>query len=120
MIRLMIVEDQPDVKKGLRMRLSAEKDFSVIGDASDCDGLLTLLGSAHPQVVIIDAEMLRSDGFALANLVHTVAPHVFIILLSFLSDDRIRQRAIAAGASALIAKSMPVDTLLESIRQAAN
>ena len=112
----MIVDDQPDVCKGLQMRLAAEGDFFVIGEAAGCEAALELIASGCPQIVLIDAEMMHSDGIALAGALHFSCPQTSVIILSQHDDAFTRARAEGAGAAAFVVKSMPVDSLLESIR----
>jgi CheY-like chemotaxis protein len=62
MIRLLLVDDQPAVRRGLRMRLALEADFLVAGEAEDGVSALALMSELHPDVVVMDAQMPRMDG----------------------------------------------------------
>ena len=119
MIRIMIVEDQPSVRKGLHMRLNVEEDFSVIGEATDGEAAVALARSLHPDVVLMDVEMPLMDGLSAAKAIHEIYPHVAIVFLSIHDDALTRARAEAAGAAAFVPKSLPTDTLLATIRQVA-
>jgi DNA-binding NarL/FixJ family response regulator len=118
-IRILIVEDQPGVRKGLRMRLDAEADLTVVGEAVDCESALDLAVSLCPDIVLMDVAMPRVDGIATARALHRIDPRTSIIILSFQDDPLTRARAADAGAAAFVAKSMPTDTLLVTIRQVA-
>ena len=118
MIRLLIVEDQPDVRRGLQMRLAAETDFSVIGEATDGQAAVDLTTSLRPDVVLMDVDMPRLDGIATASKLRLMCPQTSVIMLSFQDDVLTRRLAEQAGAVAFVAKSMPADTLLTAIRQA--
>ena len=118
MIRLLIVEDQLDVRRGLQMRLAAETDFSVIGEATDGQAALDLTTSLRPDVVLMDVDMPRLDGIATASKLRLMCPQTSVIMLSFQDDVLTRRLAEQAGAAAFVAKSMPADTLLTAIRQA--
>jgi DNA-binding NarL/FixJ family response regulator len=120
MIRLLIVEEQPAVRQGLHMRLSAESDLSVIGAVADCEAALALAMSLHPDVVLVDIEMPRNSGMAAAGALHLGYPQASIIILSIHDDALTRARAQEAGAAAFVAKCMPADTLLTTIRQVAH
>jgi DNA-binding NarL/FixJ family response regulator len=120
MIRLLIVEDRPAVRKGLLMRLAAEVDLSVIGEASDGEAALDLASCLCPDVVLIDIEMQGMDGIATARALHSIYPHTSVIILSMQDDALTRSRAEDAGAAAFVSKSMPADTLLTTIRQVAH
>ena len=120
MIRLLIVDDQPAVRKGLHIRLAAESDLSVIGEAADGEAALDLAQSLCPDVVLMDVQMPHMDGIAAASALHTLCPRTSVIMLSIHDDARTRARAEDAGAVAFVAKSVPPDMLLETIRQVAH
>ena len=116
MIRLLIVESQPAVRKGLHMRLAAEADLSVVGDASDDQTAVALTAALRPDVVLMDIEMPRSD--ATSNALRLICRQVPVVVLSMQDDSLTRARAADAGAAAFVGKSMPKDTLLTAIREA--
>jgi DNA-binding NarL/FixJ family response regulator len=120
MIRLLIVEDQPGVRKGLQMRLDAEADLLVIGEASDGEAAVNLVSSLCPDVVLMDVEMPRMDGIATTGALLLVRPQTAVIMLSLHDDVLTQARAKDAGAAAFVAKSMSADTLLRTIRQVAH
>jgi len=120
MIRLLIVEDQPAVRKGLLMRLAAEADLLVVGEASDGEAALDLAVCHCPDVVLIDIEMPGMDGIATASAFHSIYPRASVIILSMHDDALTRSRAEEAGAAAFVSKAMPADTLLTTIRQVAH
>jgi DNA-binding NarL/FixJ family response regulator len=117
MIRLLIVEDQPAVRQGLQMRLSAEPDFEVIGEAADGQTALDLVNRLCPDVVLMDVEMPCGDGIATTRALHLISPSTEVIILSLHDDACTQARAKQAGAAAFVGKSMPTETLLTTIRQ---
>jgi DNA-binding NarL/FixJ family response regulator len=114
----LIVEDQPAARKDLQMLLAAETDFSVIGEATDGQAALDLTTSLRPDVVLMDVETPRMDGIATTCELRLVQPHAAVIILS-VRDDAL-SRARAKDAAAFVAKSMPEETLLATIRQVAH
>ena len=118
MIRLLIVESRPAVRNGLHMRLAAEADLSVIGEASDAQIAVDMSAALHPDVVLMDVEMPRGD--ATANALCLICQQAPVIILSMHDDARTRTRAKEAGAAAFVAKSMPAEALLATIRQVAH
>ncbi len=117
MIRLLIVDDQPAVRKGLKLRLAAEPDLSVVGEASDGEAALELAQALSPDVVLMDVEMPHMDGIAAANALREIFPNICVIMLSIHDDAHTRSCSEKAGAVAFISKSVPADMLLETIRQ---
>ena len=118
MIRLLIVDDQSAVRKGLKLRLAAEPDLSVVGEASDGVAALERAQALHPDIVLMDVEMPGMDGIAAANALREIRPNICVIMLSIHDDARTRSCAEKAGAVAFISKSVPTDRLLAAIRQA--
>jgi len=120
MIRLLIVDDQPAVRKGLKLRLAAEPDLSVVGEASDGVAALERAQALHPDIVLMDVEMPGMDGIAAAHALQSICPNICVIMLSIHDDAHTRSCAEKAGAMAFISKSAPADRLLETIRQVAH
>jgi DNA-binding NarL/FixJ family response regulator len=116
MIRLLIVAEQPAMRKGLNMRLAAENDLIVIGEAADCETALALAIAKCPDIVLVDVDMVFSDGIAVANLLHITCPQTSVIVLSIHDDAHICQQARQAGVAGIVGKSLPMDTLLTTIR----
>ena len=119
MIRVLIVDDQPAVRQGLRMRLAAEPDLEVVGEAADGEVALSCAQALCPDVVLMDVEMPGMDGIAATDTLRKLCPSTAVIVLSMYDDARTRARAEGAGAAAFVGKSLPTDTLLATIRQVA-
>lgn len=117
MIRLLVVGDQPAVRKGLCMRLAAEPDLSVVGEATGEKAVVELATSLCPDVVLVDMDMLHIDGISTVKTLHTAYPQASVILLSMYDNAFNYKRAEHAGAAAFVDKSLPADTLLATIRQ---
>ena len=100
------------------MRLAAESDLSVIGEASDAQTAVDMSAALRPDVVLMDVEMPHDD--ATANALCLICQQAPVIILSMHDDALTRARAKEAGAVAFVAKSMPADTLLMTIRQVAH
>lgn len=116
MIKLLVVEQQPGVREGLRMRLAAEEDITVIGEAPDWQTAQALAASLQPDIVLIDADTPHVDGSAMAQALRALCPQIAVILLSLYDDKPVRQIAADAGAAAFIVKSLPASALLTAIR----
>jgi len=119
MIRVLLVDDQPAVLHGLRVRFQLEPDMQVVGEASTGSEALTLAQALTPNVVLMDIEMPGMDGIEATAALHTVVPQSAVVILSIHTDRQTRIRAQAAGAIAFVEKRGITDTLLAAIRLAA-
>ena len=119
MIKLLIVDDQLAVRKGLVMRLAVEPDLEVIGEAGDSENALKMALELCPDVVLIDVEMPQMDGIKATQEIHLNCPHCFVIILSINDNPVLLTLAQNAGAAAFVCKSMPAEILLSTIRQVA-
>jgi|SRR5450755_1789758 len=119
MIRLLLVDDQPAVLRGLRVRFHLEPDIQVVGEASTGREALTMARTLMPDVVLLDIEMPGMDGIEATATLHTVVPQSAVVILSIHTDRQTRVRAQAAGAVAFVEKRGTADMLLVAIRQAA-
>jgi DNA-binding NarL/FixJ family response regulator len=119
MIRVLLVDDQPAARRGLRVRFHLEPDLQVVGEASTGSEALTLVKELKPDVVLMDVEMPGMDGIEATAVLRTVAPQSAVVVLSIHTDRQTRIRAQAAGAVAFVEKRGTPDTLLAAIRQAA-
>ena len=119
MIKVLLVDDQPSVRQGLKMRLALEPDLAVMGEADNGAEALELAQTLSPDVVVMDVEMPEMDGITATEWLHEMSPHVTVVMLSVHGDAVTRARARAAGAAAFVEKQGSVETLLAEIRRAA-
>jgi len=118
-IRLLLVDDQVHVRRGLRMRLALEDDVIVVGDAGDAETAISLAECCHPDVVIMDIELPGMDGIAATERLRRAWPGLAVVMLSLHDDPDTQARAHCAGAAAFVAKHRMEGPLLAAIRQAA-
>ncbi|MBO0876543.1 MAG: response regulator transcription factor [Pseudonocardia sp.] len=118
-IRLLLVDDQPAVLRGLRMRLGLEPDLLVVGEAESGAQVRGLIDSLHPDVVLMDVEMPGPGGLDAMAVVHAMHPALPVVILSFHDDIETRARAWVAGAAAFVAKHELEPVLLRTIRAVA-
>lgn len=119
MIRVLLVDDQPAVRRGLLMRLHLEPDIQVIGEASTGREALSLAQALSPDVVLMDVEMPDMDGIEATAALRQAVSASTVVILSIHDDAQTRRRAQAAGAVAFVEKRGATDSLLAAIRQAA-
>jgi DNA-binding NarL/FixJ family response regulator len=119
MIKILLVDDEPAVRMGLRMRLELEADLAVVGEANDGLQALALARTVAPDVVVMDIEMPGMDGITATARMGELSRPVSVVILSIHGDAGTRARAQAAGAKSFVEKQGPVEELLGAIRRAA-
>ena len=119
MIRLLLVDDQPAVRRGLGIRLHLEPDIQIVGEASTGREALSMAREIKPDVVLMDVEMPEMDGIEATAALRMAALQSAVVILSIHDDAQTRRRAQAAGAVAFVEKRGATDSLLAAIRQAA-
>lgn len=118
-IRLLLVDEQPSVRRGLRMRFALEPDLKVVGEAGDATEAISLARALRPDVVLMDLEMSGVDGILTIAALCKVVPHSAVVIFTLYDDAATRERARAAGAAAFVAKHQTEETLLAAMRRAA-
>jgi DNA-binding NarL/FixJ family response regulator len=119
MIRVLLVDDQAFVRRGLRVLFHLEPDLQVVGEARTGTEALSLARELTPDVVLMDIQMPEMDGIAATAALGSVVPQSVVVILSISDDAQTRGRALAAGAVACVEKRGATQALLSAIRQAA-
>jgi len=104
-ISVLVIDDQADVRFLVRLVLEEfEGEFEVVAEADGIDSALAQIDKAAPDVILMDARMPRIDGFEAAPRLLERRPGQAIVLLTGLVDDRVRERATAAGIAEVVSK----------------
>jgi DNA-binding NarL/FixJ family response regulator len=119
-IRILLVDDQPSVRRGLKMRLQLESDMSVVGEAGDGVEAIAATRALDPDVMVLDYEMPGMNGIETISALSGVGRCPSIVILSIHDNDALKQAAARAGAHAFVAKHESGDRLLTAIRAAAS
>ena len=117
-IRVLLVDDQPTIRQGLRMHLSCTADIAVAGEACDGAAAIELASELAPDVVVMDVSMPGMDGVEATRLIHAAGGPA-VVVLSLQDDAASRARAIDAGATAFVSKNEANGHLVNAIRRAA-
>jgi DNA-binding NarL/FixJ family response regulator len=115
-IRLLLVDCQRAVRRGLKMRFALEPDLEVVGEAGDIAEALPLACALHPDVILMDVELPGVSGTAAIETLHTATPQSGVVIFTLHDDAATRARAQAAGAVAFVAKHQTEEALLAAIR----
>jgi DNA-binding NarL/FixJ family response regulator len=119
MIRVLLVDDQAVVRRGLRVLFRQEPDLQIVGEASTGTEALALVQTLTPDVVLMDIQMPEMDGIEATAALRRVAPQSAVVILSIHDDAQTRVQAQAAGAVAFVEKCGTTEALLAAIRLAA-
>jgi DNA-binding NarL/FixJ family response regulator len=115
-IRILSVEDHPVFRKGLAAIVSAERDMLLVGQASNAVDAVAEFRRHRPDITLMDVRLPGSDGTDALIAIRGEFPQARIIMLTTSDGDGDIQRAMRAGASGYILKSMHMDELLSVIR----
>lgn len=118
-IRLLIADDHPVVRAGLRGMLGAEPDFDIVGEAADGAGAADLAERLRPDVVLMDLRMPRVDGVTATARIRDRAPGVRVLVLTTYDTDADILRAVEAGATGYLLKDARREELFQAVRAAA-
>ena len=118
-IRLLIVDDHPVVRDGLRGMFAGSEEFAVVGDAADGAGAVARAMALRPDVILMDLRMPGGDGVqAIRELADRGLPARILVLTTYDTDSDVLA-AIEAGATGYLLKDAPPDELLRGVRAAA-
>jgi DNA-binding NarL/FixJ family response regulator len=114
--QVLIVDDHPAVREALAMRLSAQPDLEVCGEAASVGEALALVAAHEPDVAVIDIALKMGDGIDLLKRLKFSHEKVRAIVWSMYSEDLYAERALRAGAMGYIGKEETTATIVEAIR----
>ena len=118
-IRVLVVDDHPMMRKGLRSFLEVQRGMECVGEAGSGEEALDLCAAVQPQVVIMDLAMPGMGGVAAIGAVRARWPQTQVIALTSFADPRLVQEAVAAGAIGYLLKNVAAPVLAEAVLAAA-
>ena len=120
MTRILIADDHPVFRAGVRQILSADSSLTIIGEASSADELTTLLDSVAVDVLLLDISMPGTPFHTLLRTLTTHHPEVRVLVLSMHPEDQFAVRALRDGAAGYLTKERSPEELIEAIKKVAS
>lgn len=117
---VLLVDDHPVVREGLRSMINAEPDLTVIGEAVSGSEALTMAESLRPDVILMDLRMPDMDGATATERILAASPDIRIIVVTTYESDADILRAVEAGAIGYLLKDASRAELAEAVRDAAS
>jgi len=116
MIKVILVDDQSFVRKGLRRIFDQEKDIRVVAECEDGDEVVGAVATHKPNLILMDVRMKRQDGISATQSIQTLNNPPPIAMLTTFGDEDVLWNALAAGAAGFILKDAPTEDLLRASR----
>ncbi|HEY3688356.1 MAG TPA: response regulator transcription factor, partial [Streptosporangiaceae bacterium] len=118
MIRVILVDDHPVVREGLRGMLSVEDDITIVGEAGSGEEAVTLASVRAHDVILMDLRMPNGDGVSATERIIAARPSARVIVLTTYETDADILRAVEAGAAGYLLKDTTRTDLANAVRAA--
>ncbi|MGN5392497.1 response regulator [Streptomyces sp. JL7001] len=115
-VRVVLADDQPLVRSGLRVLMADHLDLEVIGEAATGAEAVQLVRDVRPDVVVMDIRMPGMDGIEATRLITADRATTRVLILTTFDEDDYVYGALRAGASGFVVKDMALDDILAAIR----
>src|ERR1700733_11098892 len=117
MIRILIADDHPIVRDGLKKLLSLEEDFQIVGEASDGCEVLDRVQELDPDVLLLDLRMPNLDGLSALQTLQQTNKRTRVIILTASEDKNEFVQAMKLGCSGIVLKQTAPELIVKSIRK---
>ena len=115
-IRILLADDHTVMRRGLRLLLESQPEFSVVAEASDGRQAVEQAEAAHPDVAVLDIAMPNLSGIEAAQRITAALPNVAVVILSMHSDEGYVLRALKVGAKGYLLKDSAEGDLIDAIK----
>lgn len=117
MIKVVIADDHPFIREGIKKIVNGKTDLEVVGEAENGDELLDILESKKPNILVLDITMPGQSGLELLKRITKLYPEIPVLILSIHSEERFAIRALKAGAYGYLTKTSISEELIKAIRK---
>src|SRR6185295_15547648 len=117
-IRVLIVDDHPMARAGLRVLIEDFDDLETVGEAADGEMAVNFCRQGCPDVVLMDILMPRMEGIEATAIIRGSCPNTQVIMMTSFSDEEQVEEALKAGAIGYLMKNVSSDELANAIRRA--
>jgi len=118
-ISIVLADDHPFVRRGMRNLLESERDFSVVGEASDGLETLRLLEHIQPKVLVLDLMMPGLSGLEVLRIIHQRVPQIRVVVLSMHTSTAFVVDGLRHGATSYVVKGSTEEALVLAVRETA-
>lgn len=118
-IRIVLADDHPIVRRGLRLTIESDPRLQVVAEANDGEEALAQIQAQRPDVAVLDLDMPRLDGFGVARALQQARLAVEVVFLTLHSEEDMFQAAMELGAKGYILKESAVDEIVQGIKSVA-
>jgi len=115
-IRILLADDHPVVRDGIRNRLEREEDFSVVGEAANGEETIRQVRRTRPDVVLLDVAMPGPGAVPVMEALRQAVPSAKVLVLSAFDDDEYVFGMLTAGATGYALKDERLSTIVEAVR----
>ncbi|MGO4496058.1 response regulator [Paenibacillus sp. 2RAB27] len=119
-MRIMIADDHPIFRSGVRNLLQTTEDLIVVGEAASGEEVLGLVEQCQPDLILMDIRMPGLNGIEATRLVKEKYPHIHVLILTMFRDDQSVFTAMRVGAKGYVLKDADEIELLQSVRMVGN
>jgi DNA-binding NarL/FixJ family response regulator len=118
-ISVVLADDHPTMRKGLRLSLEEDRGLKIVAETSDGEAALAEIRKLHPQIAILDIDMPKLDGLAVARALVKEHSETAVIFLTLHADEHLFREAIGLGSKGYILKDSATEEIVAGVRAVA-
>lgn len=119
-LRVLIADDHPLFRDGLRVMLASAEDMELVGEATTGEEAVTMAAELRPDVIVMDVKMPPLSGIEATRRIVESSPNVRVLMVTMFEDDATVFQAMRAGARGYVLKGANYDEMLRAIRAVGN